>query len=142
MDFSKLFSMGLEEIIQNIFLHLDPKSLKNSKLTCTQWKEFIDRRIWRSPAAKKILHARLLSNWKDEDESGVKISKFKLEDYVASLNCDGQVITVVYGCENRTLRVFSSSTHNLLYSLDLSEFSSHFRIGDDFIFLKSLHVND
>ena len=39
----RLFSKGLEEILQKIFLYLDPKSLKNSKQTCNQWREFIDR---------------------------------------------------------------------------------------------------
>ena len=91
MDFSKLFSMGLEEIIQNIFLHLDPKSLKNSKLTCTQWKEFIDRRIWRNQKTKKILHARLLSNWKTEHESGVEITKFKVGGHVDELQAQSKI---------------------------------------------------
>ena len=45
----ELFSNELEEILLKIFLFLDPKSLKNSKLTCSQWKKFIDRRIWGSP---------------------------------------------------------------------------------------------
>ena len=36
----KLFSMGLEEIVQNIFLHLDPKSLKNMS-------QILEERIFR-----------------------------------------------------------------------------------------------
>ena len=63
----RLFSRGLEEILQSIFLYLDPKSLKNSKLTCSEWMEFIDRRVWGSIKAKKVLHRRLISNWRRED---------------------------------------------------------------------------
>ena len=91
MDFSKLFSMGLEKIIQNIFLHLDPKSLKNSKLTCNQWKEFIDQRIWRNQTTKKILYARLLSNWKDEDGNGVKITNFRVGGHVDELQAQSKI---------------------------------------------------
>ena len=46
-----IFDFGLEEIIQQIFLyldHLDFKSLKNAKLTSTQGREFIGRRLWNS----------------------------------------------------------------------------------------------
>ena len=63
-------------ILQKIFLYLDPKSLKNCKLTCSQWKAFIDTEIWGSISARKVLHSKLLSNWKDEDF--VKVSKINL----------------------------------------------------------------
>ena len=49
-------------LLQKIFLYLDPKSLKNCKLTCSKWKEFIDREIWKSISAKKVLYRRLMSN--------------------------------------------------------------------------------
>ena len=58
----KLFELGYEEIIQNIFLHLDPKSLKNCKTTCQMWREFIDRRIWGSLSSKKHLQKILDTN--------------------------------------------------------------------------------
>ena len=62
-----LFDLGLEEVLQKVFLYLDPKSLKNCKITCSQWREFIDRRIWKSKSAKHQLHHKLNSGWKSEE---------------------------------------------------------------------------
>ena len=61
-----LFDLGLEEVLQKVFLYLDPKSLKNCKITCSQWREFIDRRLWNSKSAKHQLHHKLDSGWKRE----------------------------------------------------------------------------
>ena len=61
-----LFDLGLEEVLQKVFLYLDPKSLKNCKSTCSQWREFIHRRIWNSKSAKHQLHHKLNSGWKRE----------------------------------------------------------------------------
>ena len=61
-----LFDLGLEEVLQKVFLYLDPKSLKNCKIVCSQWREFIDRRIWKSKSAKHQLHHKLNSGWKLE----------------------------------------------------------------------------
>ena len=41
-------------------------SLKNCKLTCSQWREFIDRRIWGSKSALKQLNIKRNSLWKSE----------------------------------------------------------------------------
>ena len=82
-----LFSFGLEEIIQKIFLNLDPKSLKNAKLTCTQWREFIDRRIWGSKYARGMLFDELILNWKslsslslenDLEDEGGPVRKYEI----------------------------------------------------------------
>ena len=61
-----LFDLGLEEVLQKIFLFLDPKSLKNCKSSCSQWREFIERRIWKSKSARQQLHHKLISGWKHE----------------------------------------------------------------------------
>ena len=61
-----LFDLGLEEVLQKIFLFLDPKSLKNCKSSCSQWREFIERRIWKSKSARQQLHHKLNSGWKHE----------------------------------------------------------------------------
>ena len=87
----KLFQCGLEEILQRIFLFLDPRTLKNCKVTCKQWREFIDRRIWKSPSARKVLHQRLVSNWKNPNL--VKnIDKILIEHRVDKIDCDSEVM--------------------------------------------------
>merc|ERR1712241_1276768 len=64
---SELFNRELEEILLTIFLSLDPSSLKNSRLTCSQWNEFILRWIWGSNAARKYLGRKLHQNWRLEE---------------------------------------------------------------------------
>ena len=128
-----LFSKELEEILQKIFLFLDPKSLKNSKLTCSRWREFIERRIWRSPSARKVLQRRLYSNWKNEDQ--VEVSKIRLDFYPNIVVCDNAVM-VFADDETGRYRVFSSSTYELLYGITLDQLAE-VSIGQDFIGLRS-----
>ena len=77
----ELFARELEHIIETIFLFLDPKSLKNSKSTCIQWKEFIDRRIWKSKTGKEELNRKLIFQWKSEKPEKWVIIKLKVHDY-------------------------------------------------------------
>ena len=77
-------------ILQKIFLYLDPKSLKNSKLTCSQWKVFIEKEIWKSVSGKKVLQDKLMSNWKDKDF--VKVSNINLSFGVTCAECDKDVM--------------------------------------------------
>ena len=112
----ELFSKELEEILQKIFLFLDPKSLKNSKLTCSWWREFINTRISRSPSARNVLHGRLSANWKNGDQ--VKVSKVRLDFYPSIAVCDDAVM--VFGDEDTgRCRVLNSSIHELLYDTTL-----------------------
>ena len=129
----ELFSKELEEILQKIFLFLDPKSLKNSKLTCSWWREFIDTRISRSPSARNVLHGRLSANWKNGDQ--VKVSKVRLDFYPSIAVCDDAVM--VFGDEDTgRCRVLNSSIHELLYDTTLHPLHplvDDISIGQDFI---------
>ena len=135
----ELFSneLAFTPILQKIFLYLDPKSLKNSKLTCSQWREFIDKRIWGSLKAKKDLHNRLISNWKNEDH--VKISKIKLDYRVQDLVGDDEVMLFCEENEHEVLcrfSVYSLSTHEELYSKLFLKYN-HMSIGSIYISLVS-----
>ena len=85
-----LFIFELEEILLKIFLFLDPKSLKNSKGTCTKWREFIDRRIWKSKSG--LLDRKLFYQWKTEKPE--KCQYKIIPDYVHFLLCD-QTVSVI-----------------------------------------------
>ena len=61
---TQLFDMELEEILQKIFLFLEPKSLKNAKSTCSLWCDFVKRRIWHSKFGLAQLNTKLSSQWK------------------------------------------------------------------------------
>ena len=133
-----LFSKELEEILQKIFLFLDPKSLKNSKLTCSRWREFIDRRIWKSPSARNVLHRRLSANWKNEDQ--VEVSKVRLDFYPTIAVCDDAVI-LLSDDETGRCRVLCSSSHELLFDITLDPLVEA-SIGQDLIALRSTDCFD
>ena len=109
-----LFSMVPEEILQMIFLYLDPKSLKNSKQTCQQWKDVIDRRIWGSSSGRKVLNQRLVSNWKNPTSAKI-MDRIRLDHVVDNVACDKQVM-VFWNFDGR-ITAASSSSHEILYSI-------------------------
>ena len=124
-------------ILQKIFLYLDPKSLKNCKLTCSQWKVFIDKEIWGSFSARNVLDSKLMSNWKDEDF--VEVSRINLSDKAGKFTCDKDVM-VFCGDDGLDVDVdgwsivYSSTTQERLYSFTYP-WINYVSIGDDFISL-------
>ena len=143
----KLFERGqaYASIIKEIFLYLDPKTLKYWKLTCSQWKVFIDKEIWGGASARKVLDSRLTSNWKDEHF--VEVSRINPGHRTSMFDCDKDVMVFCGDNGEATLvSVYSSSTQERLYTLHFHfAFKSHFHhygvrsvcIGDDFISLDS-----
>ena len=120
----KLFERGQAHtpLLQKIFLYLDPRSLKNCKLTCSQWNDFIDREIWKSISAKKVLCSKLLSNWKNDEFPTVR--KVSLEHRVCSdegteVACD---VNVMVFCGATEASVYSSSTEKKLYTVTCQNF--------------------
>jgi len=110
----ELFALELEEIIQKIFLFLDPISIKNSRSTCIEWKEFIDRRIWKSKSGKSEMNRKLISQWKNEKPE--KCQYLMLPDYVHFLVCDKE--RVVAALENGTVVGYDAETLDVLYTFD------------------------
>ena len=129
-----LFDFGLEEIIQQIFLYLDSKSLKNAKLTSTQWREFIDRRLWGSKYARGQLYNELILKWKGVKQARTRfgnvlgrhdgpvrayepeIESSELGE-ITYLVCDMQVI--ICSSNNGKVITFDANTCELLYSHDI-----------------------
>lgn len=50
-------------ILQQVFLFLDPKSLRNIRLASVELRRFVDKRIWKSSRSREILHRRLMRRW-------------------------------------------------------------------------------
>ena len=127
--FEKLFEWELEEILQKIFLFLDPEELKNARCTCNKWKEFIDRRIWKSPSGMLELNRKLISQWKNEKPEMCR--SIQLRDPVDSLVCDENILAialcdgevVAYDCETLdVLYTFKEKIHLLdVIQLDMNE---------------------
>eukprot|EP00092_Neocalanus_flemingeri_P029888 GFUD01032453.1.p1 GENE.GFUD01032453.1~~GFUD01032453.1.p1 ORF type:complete len:416 (+),score=93.23 GFUD01032453.1:52-1299(+) len=121
---NRLFEYDLDEIIQKIFLSLDPLSLKNCKCVCSEWFEFIQKRLWNSKPAKKLLNKRLLNQWKfsepfitdyDEGTTGVNF-----------VVCDNEII--VCGFTRGQARVYDMHTGELKFQLQCN--SQPMRIYD------------
>ena len=110
----KLFDLELEEVIQKIFLFLDPESLKNSKSTCIQWREFIDRRIWKSKTGMEELNRKLILQWKSVKPE--KCGYMMLPSYVWSLVCDNQRVVAAF--VNGIVVGYDSETLAVLYTFD------------------------
>ena len=133
----RLFARGLEEILQSIFLYLDPQSLKNSKLTCTQWEEFIDRRIRGSLKARKILHRRLILNWRREDPvqlTYIDLLKLNQSERIDGILCKNKII-LLWHKYGKHITAVCSATHEVLFSRSLPTPFSFADIGDTFIAL-------
>ena len=60
---STFFAWDLDEVLQRIFLHLDPYSLKSSQQVSKQWNNFIKNRIWRSFSGRESILRRLKSQY-------------------------------------------------------------------------------
>ena len=110
---NKLFEMDFDEIIQKIFLNLDPLSLKNSKCVCSEWRQFIQQRLWNNRTARKHLQKRLIYQWKFSEPI---VTKY---DYVMrgvnSFACDDDLI--VCGYSRGLARVYDVATGELKFEL-------------------------
>ena len=88
--FSKFFQHNMDEILQKIFLMLDPDSLHCSRQINKQCNEFIVNRIWGSNFARRCLRKRLKYRWMKEkpeiescdywDQMFVYSNSFALDD--------------------------------------------------------------
>ena len=105
--------MDLDEIIQKIFLNLDPLSLKNCKIVCSEWFEFIQNRIWNSKTAKNQLQKRLINQWKFSDPFVTEYDRGMAG--VNFLVCDDDMI--VCGYTRGQARVYDVSTGQLRFQL-------------------------
>ena len=60
---ARLLERNCQELLQQIFLYLDPGSLHNSRQVCQQWNDFIRGSVWGSQRGRRSLQRRLHHNW-------------------------------------------------------------------------------
>ena len=90
----KLFESDLDQIIQNIFLNLDPLTLKSCRQVCSAWNSFIHLRLWSSKPAKHKLREMLTNQWRSSQPA---ITVYSLGiGRVSSIVCDGYLILCGY----------------------------------------------
>ena len=83
---NKLFSHNFDEILQSVFLYLDPTSLKICRCVSREWNSFILHTVWKSRHGRRRLNTKLQHLWKH------KVCNFRTlaitKDTVYSLDCD------------------------------------------------------
>ena len=67
LGISDLFQKNCTEILQKIFLYLDPRSLHSSRQVCQQWNIFILSSVWGSRSGFNSLQRRLHYNWLNKE---------------------------------------------------------------------------
>ena len=109
----KLFESDLDQIIQNIFLNLDPLTLKSCRQVCSAWNSFIHLRLWSSKPAKHKLREMLTNQWRSSQPA---ITVYSLGiGRVSSIVCDGYLI--LCGYSRGQVRVYNADTGELMYEL-------------------------
>ena len=112
-----LFELDLDEVIQKVFLSLDPIDLKNCKCVCSQWSQFIRNRLWNSRPAKKRLRNRLINQWKfSEPVSNYHDHGIKAVNFVV---CDDDIIVCGY-CRGQA-RAYDISSGDLKFELECND---------------------
>ena len=79
-------------IIRQVFLNLDPVSVRRARLACREWDELVKREIWGSEEGKRVMESRLDRQWR-EARPGKKEIVFHA-DRVVNLACDETHIAV------------------------------------------------
>ena len=60
---AQLFERNCQELLQEIFLYLDPESLHTSRQVSQRWNDFIREAVWGSQRGHRALERRLHNNW-------------------------------------------------------------------------------
>jgi len=107
----RLFEMDLDEILQKIFLNLDPLSLKNCKCVNKDWYYFIQTRLWECKPARDYLHDKLINQWKYGDPA-VAVHDQGVVNYLV---CDDEM--VVCGYTTGQARAYNVYTGELIFQL-------------------------
>ena len=107
---NRLFDLDLDEILQKIFLFLDPFSLKNCRCVCHLWNDFITKRVWHSPVGRRQLQNRLIYQWKHSEPLKTEYRTDRLTNFLV---CDDRII--VCGGRHGEARVYDIETGDLKY---------------------------
>ena len=85
--FGSFFLMNMDEFLQNVFLCLDPASLKNCRCVCKQWNGFIKESIWNSRLGRARLREKLRLCWR---KSSFRVSEFGINASagISWIGCD------------------------------------------------------
>ena len=107
VEFSDLFQKNCTEILQKIFLYLDPRSLHSSRQVCQQWNTFVLSSVWGSRSGINSLKRRLHYNWLNK-EPEVQVFSHNITDWFQPLDLrDNCLVVSVSGDRARVIDLVS-----------------------------------
>ena len=113
-----LFQQNCTEILQRIFLYLDPASLHKSRQVSPQWNSFILSSVWGSKPGLRTLQRRLHHNWLNTDPEVFSVDYteqmfFHRQDEALALSDDCLVVGLSEVGEGGA-KVIDLGTHEIL----------------------------
>ena len=138
-----LFDSNLEEILMEIFLFLDPGSLKSCRVVCQEWDCFIQERLWGSRRGRRRLEHKLRWGWR---ASQPKCLEIKLgEPTRAKWRCLGTKMSServtctacdeshLYCADGMSVRIYKLSTLKMEKTLNLRCSAWNMAVGESFL---------
>lgn len=111
--FANRVSFG--HILQEIFLNLDSRTLKNLRLCNQDLRQFTDRILWRNSRGKNRLFHKLTRNWKERNSEAISESAFQCSDEVFDIKIRGD--SIICGLRNGTIELWDKETLKKTHSL-------------------------
>merc|ERR1719466_371928 len=113
---SRLFLHDLDEVLQRLFLCLDPASLRAAKCVCQAWREFISVRVWGAAPARRQLAASLARAWRHHQPRHTVYTRTRVNP-VNFVVCDDRSVVCGYNGGNMA-RLFDIQTGEKRLQLD------------------------
>ena len=109
---------GFLHINLEIFLFLDPSSLKSARQVARTWDKFIKSQMWGKPRIRKILEKRLLRQWRTSNprRRELVISSYSSQEEITVLNMTCNETHLAVFCQFR----IRNSKNYILFLLVLS----------------------
>ena len=113
----RLFHHGQENTLEQIFLHLDPSSLKACRCVCSQWNIFILAKLWGTKVGRKKLMRKLMLRWRESKGRLVELAR--TTNRIISLHCDDR--RIYCGYRDMMVAVYNIQTGELERSLNCGQ---------------------
>merc|ERR1719187_2116706 len=81
-------------LVRNIFLNLDPRSLKRARQVCKEWDRLVMKEVWGSEEGRREMERRLDMRWREAQPTRIEVL-VRPGYNVDSATCDDIHIAVI-----------------------------------------------
>jgi len=134
MSMDVLFRCNMDAVLRQIFLWLDPESLKRARQVCQQWEQFILERVWAR------METRLVRNWLSGKPSMV-VEEYRVPGPLVWRVIAMDTQLVVVWSEQEGPRVLERNSGRILATISKLPDKNFHSVGisDHFILVKNDH---